>query len=588
MKAKKKEERSPGRWPYWVAAAAAVLAAFFAYAPALHGGFLFDDAALPFALPEFHAPLIGWIRGVRPLLFFTYWLNAQLSGDNPYSYHVVNVLFHCVASGFVFAIVRRLAQWARAAGAAGPAPGSAAGLAAGDSLLAGFAAFLFLLHPVQAEAVAYLAGRSECLSTMFALAAFTVFLYRRRRQASWGTSAGVLLLSVAAILSKEQTAALPALFLLTDFWWNPGFSLAGIRGNWRLYLPLALGWSAVMFYFRDLILHANTAGFGMRDFTWYQYFFTQCRALWIYLREFLLPVGLRADWDFPISKTLLDHGAVFGLAALLALAAAAWRWRRSFPLASYGFFAWLVLMAPTSSFLPIQDPVAERRLYFGMLGLLLVVVDLLGRVKVRNLRAVVACLCAVLLAEAAATCGRAAVWADDLALWKDTVEKSPDKARDRFHLAFAYYAAGRNEAAIAEFQRATQLGTGYVKADMLLDWGLAYANLHQTAQAIAKLREAAALLPTAHVYSQIGMVYGQAGDWEPALDALDQAERLDPSWKFTYFYRGLVYYKTGQFDAAVHEYHRALSIDPTFQMAFDGLREAQAALRAIPPPRPQP
>ena len=37
----------------------------------------------------------------------------------------------------------------------------------------------------------------------------------------------------------------------------------------------------------------------MKDFTWYQYFFTECRALFVYLREFVLPVGLNADWDFP-------------------------------------------------------------------------------------------------------------------------------------------------------------------------------------------------------------------------------------------------------------------------------------------------
>ena len=59
-------------------------------------------------------------------------------------------------------------------------------------------------------------------------------------------------------------------------------------------------------------------------------------------------------------------------------------YRRRFPLASYGFFVFLLLMAPTSSILPIKDPIAERRLYFSMLGLLLIVVDLLARVKIER------------------------------------------------------------------------------------------------------------------------------------------------------------------------------------------------------------
>lgn len=555
------------RWPYYAAAAAAIIAAFLAYGPALNGGFLFDDVALPFALPSIHEPLMSWIHGLRPVLYFSYWVNAQLSGENPYSYHVLNVLIHLVASGLIFGIVRRLAEWAEIADPR-------------RSVLAGFAAFLFLLHPAQTEAVAYLAGRSESLSTMFALAAFTVFLYRPTPQITWPRAAAVAALSGLALLSKEQTIALLGLFLLTDYWWNPGFSLQGIRRNWRLYAPLATAAAAVVFYFRDLILHAGTAGFGLKDFTWYQYFFTQWRALWIYIREFLVPVGLRADWDFPISKSPLEYGAVFGLLGLLAAIALAWYYRKTFRLAAYGFFVFLVLMAPTSSILPIQDPVAERRIYFGMLGLLLIAVDLLGRVTIRNVRLAAACLCAVLIAEGAATAARAAVWADDLALWKDTVAKSPNKARDRFHLAYAYYDAGENQLAIQQFERADRMSQGTAKADLLVDWGLAYANMNRIDDALAKLREAAAIEPTAHVYSQIGMVYGKAGDWQRALDALNQAEKLDPTLKYTYFYRGLVYFKTGQFAASINDYKHALALDSSFQQAFDGLRQSEAALRS--------
>ena len=69
-----------------------------------------------------------------------------------------------------------------------------------------------------------------------------------------------------------------------------------------------------------------------------------------------MPANLTADWDFPISRNILDHGALVGLTALVALAVAAWHYRRRFPLASFGFFTYLVLMAPTSSILPIRIP----------------------------------------------------------------------------------------------------------------------------------------------------------------------------------------------------------------------------------------
>ena len=52
----------------------------------------------------------------------------------------------------------------------------------------------------------------------------------------------------------------------------------------------------------------------MKDFAWYQYFFTQWRALFVYLGMFLWPAKLTLDWDFPISRTVLDHGAILWLA----------------------------------------------------------------------------------------------------------------------------------------------------------------------------------------------------------------------------------------------------------------------------------
>src|SRR6266571_638076 len=220
------------------------------------------------------------------------------------------------------------------------------------------------------------------------------------------TVAAVLLLFGAALLSKEHTMALPALLLLTDYWWNPGFSFRGIRANWRLYGPIALGSAAGLAYFWRLITGAETAGFGMKDLTWYQYFFTQCRALFVYMGTFLLPVKLSVDWDFPISKTIFDRGAIFGLITLAALCGVAWYYRRRFPLAAYGFFVYLILMAPTSSILPIRDPIADRRLYFSMIGLLLMVADGLSRIRVERKSLMIGCA-AVLAAAAGSAHARA-------------------------------------------------------------------------------------------------------------------------------------------------------------------------------------
>ena len=75
---------------------------------------------------------------------------------------------------------------------------------------------------------------------MLAFAAFAVFLYRREAAASWKTAAAVLLLFGAALAAKEDTIALPALLLLTDYWWSAGSRWEGIRRNWKIYAPMIL------------------------------------------------------------------------------------------------------------------------------------------------------------------------------------------------------------------------------------------------------------------------------------------------------------------------------------------------------------
>lgn len=556
---------------YAAVAAVALVVLFWAYSPVMHAGFLFDDNTFQqFTLPPASAPLSSWIGPSRPMLMLSYWVNTQISQQDTFSFHLFNLLFHCTTSVLIFLIVRRLLDWSGSEALHEPSH---------RTLLAAFAALLFLFHPVQTESVAYIAGRSESLSGFFAAAAIAAFLYRRTTAISWPRAAAVVALSGAAMLSKEQAVAIPALFLLIDFWWNPGFSLRGIRGNWKLYLPLAACATAGVALLWKMILGIGTggsAGFGMKDFTWYQYLFTQFRALFVYLFTFVVPVNLTLDWDFPISRSILDHGSLAGLLVLLAFAAAAWHYRRRFPLAAFGYFAFLLLLAPTSSILPIKDPVAERRMYLPIVGLLLILVDLLGRLKLD--RKTLSIVCAIVLLFAVGlTHARAWVWADAVSLWEDTARKSPNKARAHFQLAFAYYEQGRFDRAIAEFQKTSELEPP--NYNLLVDWAEVYDAANQLDPALAKLRQAAALEPTAHVYSQIGRNYAKRSRWSEAMDAFNTAEKIDPGFPSTYAYKGLLHLANNNPAAAVPEFQHALRLDPGLQPAQQGLIQAQQRLR---------
>ena len=546
-------------WTYPAVAAVVIFVAFQVYAPALHGPFVFDDTYLPYHTPGFPGALHYWISGVRPLLMFTYWVNYQLS-QAPFGFHVTNVLIHLLNSLLIFLIARKLLQ-----------PD------ASGWLLPAFAAAVFLLHPIQTEAVSYVAGRSDSLSVLFFLAALAVFLYRREPVVSWKIAIIVLVLFGAAGATKEHTLVLPAVLLLTDYYWNPGFSLSGIRRNWRLYAPVAMAAAMGSLFVGKVLAQAQTAGFGVTEFTWYQYFFTQCRAFFVYLRLLVFPAGQDLDWEFPISRNLLDHGALVGLVAILALAAAAIYFRRRYPLASYGFLVYLLLMAPTSSFVPIRDPIAERRMYLPMIGILLVVIGMLSRIRVDR-RKMTAAFCGIVAVLAVVTYQRNRLWASDISIWEDAARKSPGKQRVHFQLAHTYYTNGRCQDAIAQYAEAARLQ----KPDygLLVDWGLAYDCANQPGLAVAKLRAAAVLDPKAHVYTQIAMVYAKRSHWPEALQALAQAEKLDPNYDMIYDNRGGIRANTNDLAGAAADYQHALTLNPSNEHARQMLEIVERQLHA--------
>src|SRR6202011_21705 len=203
------------------------------------------------------------------------------------------------------------------------------------------------------------------------------------------------------------------------------------------------------------------------------------------------------------------------------------------------------------SFVPIRDPLVERRLYLPFIGLLLITVVFLRRWKTGK-ATIIAILGLVVLAEAALSYQRNQLWSSAVDIWKDSATKLPNKVRPRFQLAYAYFQLQHCDEAVAEYAKAAQLEPP--KFDLLLDWALAYDCAGRPEDALAKLKQAASITRNAHVYSQIGMEYGKQGKYSEAMEALATAEHLDPNFAMTYVYRGNIYEVQHSVADAAQEY----------------------------------
>jgi protein O-mannosyl-transferase len=558
-------QRSFTWWP-WAAALASLFLAFQIYGPALNGPFVLDDLYLPYADPQIHGhSFLQWVTDSRPMLMVSFWLNHISTGDDPYAYHVTNVFLHFLTSVMVALIAMRLLEWAE------EAPGQQPGQKQAHRTLGIFAGALFLVHPIQTESVAYVASRSETLSVLFYYAAYCVFVYRRTESISLPRALAVMALFGAAVGTKQHTLTLPLLLVMTDLFWRQG----SVRANRLLYVFLGLTGAAGGWFVWTTIRSANTAGFHVAGFTPFNYFFTECRVLWTYVRMFVLPFGQNADPEVAVSHSLLDSGAIVALAAWVAVVAAAWFYRKRWPLASFGVFVYLLLLAPTSSVIPISEPLQERRLYLPFLGLALVCLEFLRRLEWKQ-RVMIEV--PVLLVLMALTYQRSAVWGSEMALWTDTVNKSPKKLRPRFQLAYAYYEQKRYTEAAENYEIAEHLAPPDYR--LLVDYGKALDSAGHYPEALAKLKEAAALEVDPEAWTLIAQVYGEQHQTEEAFQALDQAERINPGFEITYAIRGNVYeFNLGNLASAAEQYRRALQIDPYNDAVREALERVEQAMK---------
>jgi protein O-mannosyl-transferase len=525
--------------------AAVFVALLWVYWPALHGRFVFDDLSLPFNKVIRNEPLSGWISGTRPVLMFSYWVNYWFWGIAPFSYHFVNLVIHFVNAGLVFLVLFRLlttAGWLREG--------------AGAASIVG--ALIFALHPLQTESVSYVAGRSESLAALFLLLAYVAFLYRRNASISWWGALLVLALFGMAVATKENAVSLAGILVLTDLFWPKPFSIQGLKRNWRLYCLMAPAVIAAGFGVFRVLASSQTAGFSLVTYKWYQYAFTEARALFSYVGLTIFPLGQSIDQDYAPSHTIMEHGAIFYMILLAGIVVAAVVWRRRYPLCCFGLLMFLIWLAPTSSIVPLDDALVERRMYLPMLGLILIGCELASKTRIS--RATGACLLTfTALVLGKLTYDRNQLWGQPEKLMEMAASAAVYNPRPLLNFTEILIRQGRCDLAPAYLERAERRlpNNYYVNAG----WGRALACLGHFDQALQRLQAAARINPSSQVYEWIGLVYGQMGQVEQAGSALKKAVELDPNSESAHGSLALWYEETNNLEAADREYRAAISLD---------------------------
>lgn len=352
-------------------AAALTAAAFLVYAPALHGGTLWDDLAhiTPPGLRSLDGLRAIWLspgstQQFYPLLHTAFWLEWQLWQDQTFAYHVANVLQHVVSAALLWGVLRRLQiRWAF------------------------LAALLFAVHPVNVESVAWITEQKNTLSTIFYLGAAWCYLRfadgsgtgdAAARKPGWYVAA--LGLFVLGLLTKTVVATLPAA-LLVIAWWRSG--RVDIRKDVVPLAPwFAIGAVAGVFtaWTERVLIGAQGAEFELSGV---QRLLLAGRVIWFYLSKLLWP----SELIFFYPRWTIDPGDwiwwfyLFGVVAAVGLLAVSWiRGGLRAPLAAFLFFAGTLF--PVLGFLNVYpfrfSYVADHFQYLAAIGIITLAAGSLG------------------------------------------------------------------------------------------------------------------------------------------------------------------------------------------------------------------
>ncbi len=502
-----------------------IILSFIAFGASLwHGFSMIDDPYLVQQNLAIRGPTLEHLRRIFtsydpelyiPLTLFSYQLNFLVSGLDAGFYHFTNILIHGLNGALVAWVLLLLTKKRKAA------------------LIAGL---LWLVHPLNTEAVVWIAGRKDLLSTFFALGSTIAFLLYRgkgERRLYWIS----LAMFTLGLLSKATIFTLPVVFLLFDFAKREGGNIKSVRKTVPFF-ALGLVFLVVALYGKTQVVLASS---------YLETFIMAGKSTAFYLQKLLMPMGLTVFYPYQKAITISSPDfylpwiglVLLGVAALLSLRKTRW--------GIAALLTYLILLAPTYFNFHKGTQIffaVDRYAYLPSLGFLLLVVfaaDWVGTYAQEKMfyKTARKCTLGVTVLLVAVLGGlsirQTAYWMNDETLLDHALALYPDSGAARISLSVVYRQEGRTDA----------------ERKVLTD-GLAQ-------------------MPTVAYYTGLGSIDARENNLDSAEKNYHLGRMLDPKNPEPLFYLGSLEEQRGNIDAAIRDYKEAVALDPSYVAAYNNL-----------------
>lgn len=349
--------------------------ALVAYSNTFHVPFHYDDRPNIVENPNVLITVLTWDRlerlikntynvSIRVFSYFTFALNYYFGGFNVFGYHLVNFLIHIASGIFLYWFLLLTFNL----------PSLKEKYAPISYKVALFSSLIFISHPIQTQSVTYIVQRMASMSGMFYL--LSLVLYIKGRLSTGGPRGfyfgGMVLSYLLGVFSKENVAILPLFIVLYEFYFFQNFDLSP-RGKRILFTLIgtllvlgAFGFAIWGKRYIDLTIE----GYQDRPFTMLERVLTQSRIVLYYLSLLVFPhpSRLNLDYDFPISKTILNPPTtLISILIIVGLIGYSIWTAKKRPVLSFCILWYFGNLVIESSIFPLEM-VYEHRLYLPAVG----------------------------------------------------------------------------------------------------------------------------------------------------------------------------------------------------------------------------
>ena len=526
----------------------------------------------------------------RPLLEIVYKIQYAFFGLNPHGYHLFNVLLHIINSILVYILIMFLPD------------GNF--LAFKRNILAFSTAVFFLIHPVQTEAVACVAGVSNLVFTFFCLMSFICYLWKENPGLPrWSITGYVLSLIffTMALLAKEQAVVFPLLMVLYEFCFHEkrGKKILLEQRNF-LHIVGVIGIAVIYLFLRQII--TRTSLISIFDFKGELVLrILQIPAVLLtFLGLLIFPLDLHYYRSVDILQPFILPTLIFflflGLSVFLIrqMPKIYWRW-----LAFAG--GWFLLtLFPSLNIVPLINEysfilTAEHFLYFSVVGVFLFMV-LVGSYWLERIfkeKEKWGVLCVPILSGVcvALTIKQNTYWRDEIPLFERVVTFENNFGRGHFLLAKACYFHKEYNRATIEYRIALDIMKSYSEKtksfpakkvylgfmkEIYFDLAHCYELQANLPSAVQEYENALIIDPQdAMLHNNLGLNYLYLNNFMRGLIHFQKAIELNPRDLQARNNLAICQINQGNFDQAKETLGGILKIDPSFPAAVQNLRRLQ-------------